>query len=54
LHTRDGLDYCRLSVRDVTDCANVDGGLAGDDLGGQRVQCREVDCAWVGLLAAAC
>jgi len=32
LDTTDGLDDSTLSVSDVSNCADVDGGLAGDDL----------------------
>lgn len=51
LHARDGLDDGALAVGDVADCADVDGGLARDDLGRQRVQCGEVDGARLGLFA---
>lgn len=54
LHAGDGLDDCRLSVGDVANGANVDGSLARDDLGRQRVQRGEIDCVWVWLLAARC
>ena len=33
LHARNGFDYRALSVCDVADCADVDCGLARDDLG---------------------
>ncbi|OSS54826.1 hypothetical protein B5807_01369 [Epicoccum nigrum] len=52
LHARDGLDHGRLAVGDVADGADVDGGLARDDLGRQRGEGAEVDCAWFGLLTA--
>jgi hypothetical protein len=39
-------------VGDVADGADVDGGLARDDLGRQRGEGAEVDCAWFGLLTA--
>jgi hypothetical protein len=32
LDATDGLDDCTLSVSYVSDCSDVDGGLAGDDL----------------------
>lgn len=32
LDTRDGLYYRTLSVGDVANCADIDGGLTGDDL----------------------
>jgi hypothetical protein len=51
LDTGDGLDNGTLSVGDVTDGSNVDGGLAGDNFGGQRAEGGEVDGGWVGLLA---
>jgi hypothetical protein len=51
LDTGDGLDDGTLSVGDVTDGSNVDGGLAGDNFGGQRAEGGEVDGGWVGLLA---
>lgn len=54
LHAGDGLDHRRLAVRDVADGADVDRRLARDDLGRQRAEGGEVDCAWVRLLAAAC
>ena len=49
LDARDGLDDCRLSVSDVTDGANVDGGLPRNNLGGQRGEGRDVEVFGVGL-----
>lgn len=49
LDTGDGLDDGRLSVSDVADGANVDGGLAGDNVVGQRVQRRNVEVLRVRL-----
>lgn len=43
LDTRDGLDDSGLSVSDVTNGTDVDGGLARDDFGRQRVQGLDVD-----------
>jgi hypothetical protein len=54
LHTRNSLDYRTLAVGDVADGTDVDCGLARYDLGRQWAQLREVYCAWVGLLSAAC
>jgi len=38
LHTRNGLDDGRLSVSDVADGTNVDGGLPRNNLGSQRAE----------------
>ena len=54
LHARDGLDDGGLAVGDVANGADVDGGLARDDLGRQRGEGAEVDCAGFGLLTAIC
>lgn len=32
MHTRDGLDHCRLAVRYMSNCANIDGGLTRNHL----------------------
>ena len=38
VHSGDGSDQGGLSVGDVADCSDVDGGLSGDDFGGQGRQ----------------
>ena len=45
----DGLDHGGFPVSDVTDGTDVDGGLAGDNFGGQRGQRREVQGGRVRL-----
>lgn len=50
LHLRDSLDNGGLSVSDVTDSTDVDGRLTRDNLGGEGVECGQVDSVWVRLL----
>ena len=49
LHPREGLDHSRLSVGHMTDCADVDGRLTGDDLGRERGQLLDVEVVQVLL-----
>ncbi len=49
LDARDGLDDGGLAVGDMADGADVDGGLASNDLGGRRRQGRDVEVLGVGL-----
>ena len=49
LDTRDGLDDSRLAVSHVTDCADVDGRLPGNNLGGERGQAGDIEVLGVGL-----
>lgn len=49
LDSRNGLYDGGLSVSDVTDGSDVDGGLAGNNLGGEGSKSGEVEGSWVGL-----
>ena len=51
LDTRDSLDNGTLSVSDMSDGANVDGGLPAYNFGGEWGQLGEIDGRRIGLLA---
>lgn len=49
LDTGDGLDDGGLSVSDMTNSTNVDGGLSGNNLGGERRQDGNIEILGIGL-----